>query len=50
MDETRDAVVTCHTPGCSNAAVPITLVVPTDPPDPFVVCGVCSQPITDIRN
>jgi hypothetical protein len=49
-DLTYHAVtVTCHTVGCSNGATPITVDVPDDPPEPSVTCGVCSQPITDIR-
>jgi hypothetical protein len=44
---TRQAVVTCRTAGCSNGTIPITVIVP-DVPDPFVICGVCGQPITDI--
>ena len=37
---------TCHTEGCGNAGAPITLDVPEGTP---WVCGVCGQPITDVR-
>lgn len=35
---------TCHTPDCGNAEAPIP--VPADAGT--VLCGVCSQPITDL--
>jgi hypothetical protein len=38
-------VLTCHTDGCGNADVPITLSMPEGC---AAVCGACSQPITDI--
>lgn len=34
--------VTCHTEGCDNAEIPIKIMAAE-----HVVCGVCSQPITD---
>lgn len=34
--------VTCHTEGCDNAGIPIDILAAE-----HVVCGVCSQPITD---
>lgn len=43
----RQVTATCHTDGCDNADQPITLNVP-DVSDPAVLCGVCTQPITDI--
>ena len=39
---------TCHTDGCANADIPIVLSVP-DGTNPFVVCGVCGQQITNIQ-
>jgi hypothetical protein len=45
---TRLVTVTCHTAGCGNAGIAITLEV-VDVADPAVVCGVCSQPINDIQ-
>lgn len=47
-DPTRDATVTCHTDGCGNEDAPILINVP-DVPAPYVVCGVCGLPITDIK-
>jgi hypothetical protein len=48
VQPTLPVVVTCRTPGCANANVAITVNV-YDTADPGnVVCGVCSQPITDI--
>lgn len=44
----HEVTATCRTDGCENANYPLTLMVPDDPPDPYVVCGVCQQPITDI--
>lgn len=44
----RAITVTCHTEGCDNKDVDLELSVP-DEPDPAVICGVCSQPITDKR-
>lgn len=34
---------TCHTEGCENSGIPITLECAD-----IVECGVCQQPITDI--
>lgn len=46
-------VATCRTPDCFNTDIPIEIqvVVPegTDPLDSAVVCGMCSQPITDLQ-
>jgi hypothetical protein len=48
---------TCHTEACGNAEHPIdvgdlTAYDANGDPDPtgtaYVVCGVCSQPITDV--
>ena len=41
------ATVTCHTDECGNAGYPIDIYI-SDEPEPYVVCGVCSQQITDI--
>jgi hypothetical protein len=49
------AVLTCHTEGCSNAEKPIEYEMTERNPDgtvtqiQYAVCGVCSQPITDIK-
>lgn len=50
------AIVTCHTQGCGNADEPIDVPRPTDPETGETVsgewdieCGVCNQPITDIK-
>jgi hypothetical protein len=40
-----EMTVTCRTPGCDNADVPLVLTV-VQPP--YVVCGVCGQQITDV--
>lgn len=45
---TRQVNVTCHTDGCGNAEISIPLVVADDGNEPAVVCGVCSQQISDI--
>lgn len=50
------AVVICHTEGCANAETEIDLELDYVDEDGVshtidsVVCGVCSQPITDIQN
>lgn len=36
--------LTCHTPGCGNADIPIQLDVDAD----AYACGVCGEPITDV--
>ena len=45
-------VVTCHTPGCVNDGIPITITTVMDdpgiPPPQVVYCGPCQQPVTDI--
>ena len=50
------AIATCHTPGCGNAGIPRDIGPPpidqeTGQPETErdVVCGVCSQPITDVQ-
>jgi len=48
MAETQ-IVCTCHTEGCSNADVPIVMMWLGDS-EPYVMCGVCSQRITDISD
>lgn len=49
------ATVTCHTPECVNAGVPIDLELTSVDPETgetvtatSVQCGPCGQPITDI--
>jgi len=49
------AVVTCHTEGCGNAGIPLDIGVSWEDEETgeteyvsAVVCGVCSQPITDV--
>lgn len=39
-------IATCHTEGCENAGIGIA--VSADAANPIVVCGPCSQTITDI--
>lgn len=43
-------LATCRTDGCGNAGHPIPLdfIDPDSAPD-TIVCGVCWQPITDVR-
>lgn len=54
-EEAGTSLVTCHTEGCANSGTPIPLGLTTIGPDgvveqtTYVVCGVCSQPITDIH-
>lgn len=48
------SIVTCHTPGCGNAGIDIdmelTIEIDGEPTVvDQVVCGVCNQPITDVR-
>ena len=38
--------VVCHTDGCENKD--IVILVDADGDEPTVICGVCSQPITDV--
>lgn len=45
--ESRQAAVTCHTEECENEA--LTITVPISWPEYIVVCGACSQQITDIQ-
>ena len=40
--------VTCLTEDCSNAGIEIEIHTPRDEP-PFVICGVCTNQITDIK-
>ena len=50
-----ESVVTCHTEGCDNAGIPIPLrlteidAAGVTQQIANVACGVCSQPITDIK-
>lgn len=45
-DDLVQALVTCRTAGCENADHPITVLI--DPDSPIVICGPCSQLITDV--
>jgi hypothetical protein len=56
--ETTTHYVTCRTDGCANAdaRIPVTAIRWDDAgrelgpdPAPFVVCGVCGVPITDVE-
>lgn len=38
--------LTCHSSGCTNSEVPIRMRYPEDVG--VLICGVCSQPITDV--
>lgn len=38
-------VVTCHTEGCENSGIPITLIYPAG----RIQCGPCGRVITDIE-
>jgi hypothetical protein len=55
MPEPTDVIVTCHTDGCGNADQPIRMPggVEMDgewmPMDSYS-CGVCGQPIEDVRS
>jgi len=40
--------VTCHTPECENAGVPILVVYDDAYGTPGVTCGPCGQPIDDV--
>jgi hypothetical protein len=48
-EETETSVITytltCHTEGCGNADIPISLDMPEGC---AAMCGVCGQPITDV--
>jgi hypothetical protein len=44
---TQRFTFTCHTAGCENVNVPITLVVVPMDCD-TAMCGPCAQPITDV--
>jgi hypothetical protein len=55
MEGVMFSTVTCHTDGCGNEGIPLTIA--TEGPDPEtgevvkvdnVICGVCRQEITDI--
>lgn len=37
---------TCHTEGCTNQGIPIEVPADID----TLVCGVCSEPITDVTD
>ena len=48
------ATVTCHTEDCGNAEIPIELNLTYEQDGEIVAvdgvaCGVCGQPITDIK-
>jgi hypothetical protein len=38
--------VTCHTEGCENAE--LSIEIPSYDQQPTVICGACSQQITDV--
>ena len=38
--------LTCHVSGCGNSEIPIRMKYPEDVD--ALICGVCSQPITDV--
>lgn len=46
MDDFKEYTVTCRTEGCGNGDIAIAVLAPIV--DPSFMCGVCSQPITDI--
>jgi len=46
-EELKTVTVTCRTPGCENADVPITLEVPVDVSR--VYCGACSTIAGDVE-
>lgn len=46
-------IATCHTPECDNAGIPLEIEIPYEegqppPTAPYVVCGVCGEPIADV--
>jgi hypothetical protein len=41
-----DFIVTCHTDGCQNEDIPIT--ISADAENPKIVCGPCAHFITDV--
>lgn len=43
-----EMTVTCHTPECENAGVPILVVYDDAYGTPGVTCGPCGQPIDDV--
>jgi hypothetical protein len=55
MSGPTDVIVTCHTEGCGNADQPIRMPGGTEmdgewmPMDSYS-CGVCGQPIEDVRS
>lgn len=54
MAEHPDVIVTCHTAGCGNADKPIRMPSGVEmdgvwSPMGSYSCGVCSQPIEDVR-
>lgn len=48
VQPTLPVVVTCHTAGCGNGNIALTVNVYDTANPGNVVCGVCSQPIIDI--
>lgn len=46
MGEFTTFTVTCHTVDCGNGQQAIEVLAPET--DPLVICGVCSEPITDV--
>ena len=45
MDEFVTVTLTCHTPGCENADIPVTMDCPVGS---LKICGPCGQEITDV--
>lgn len=46
LPPTISGTATCHTDGCGNADIPLTIETPSA--ETPVDCGVCGQPITDL--
>ena len=44
--EFKEYTVTCKTVNCENKNIKIVLLAPTV--DPFFICGVCGQTITNV--
>lgn len=44
--EFAEFIAICHTENCENCDIPINVIAVKN--DPYVVCGVCEQQITDL--
>jgi hypothetical protein len=44
--ETKDITVTCHTDGCENKDIAISITIPNEE-NHRVICGPCGNDITD---